>query len=182
MPHALIAGGGRAQPSLSTPSTSCRFLCPHGPPKRLPHGGKVPRHPLVRPLRRAAPWPGRLLAGILSALLLAAVHCSPFLASDDHGHAVATASASELTHQHPVDVPADGHPEHGHSSECVSPGLAPQPQGGSQSTAGAATVLSLAIASAPAMAEPPAAPPGADRTPIAQSGRSTLTSICRWRI
>lgn len=106
----------------------------------------------------------------------------PFLASDDHGHAVATASASELTHQHPVDVPADGHPEHGHSSECVSPGLAPQPQGGSQSTAGAATVLSLAIASAPAMAEPPAAPPGADRTPIAQSGRSTLTSICRWRI
>lgn len=142
----------------------------------------MPRHPLVRPIRRAAPWPGRLLAGILSALLLAAVHCSSYLASDDHGHVAATASASELTHQHPVDVPVDGHQEHGHSSDCVSPGLAPQPQSGSQSAAGAATMLSLAIASEAAMAEPPAAPPGAGRTPITQSGRSTLTCICRWRI
>lgn len=142
----------------------------------------MPRHPLVRPSRRAAPWPGRLLAGILSALLLAAVHCSSYLSSDDHGHLAATASASELTHQHPVDVPVDGHQEHGHSSACVSPGLAPQPQNGSQSAAGAATMLSLAIASEAAMAEPPAAPPGTGRTPIAQSGRSTLTCVCRWRI
>lgn len=98
----------------------------------------MPRHPLVRLAHRALPWPGALIAGILTALLVTAVHCSVYLLGDGLEHASTTVSATELMQQRaPAEPQEPGHPHQDHGSACTSPGLVPQALSGFPFTAGA---------------------------------------------
>ncbi|MFF8268186.1 hypothetical protein ACF059_12400 [Streptomyces sp. NPDC016562] len=169
----------------------------------------MPRHPLagrrtgpslVRRAHRAVTRPGRLLAGLLGLLLLATVHCS-FHPADDghglghgqgqgisHGHRPGYASAAPTTagntvRMAPAGAGEDRHPQHDqHHATCVSPGLTPQTQNTSQPTAGAPGLLLLSLAGRPpALAPSPSARHACGPHPP-PTGRSTLTTICRWRI
>lgn len=103
---------------------------------------------------------------VLTALLFAAFHCSSYPHGDGRGHTVSTASAG---HEEPA------HSEHG--SACATPALTPQPQGA------VGPEIALPVADAvPASSADPVAPPHAHLSPIDRSGRSTLTSVCRWRV
>lgn len=112
---------------------------------------------------------GGLLVAVLTALLFAAFHCSSYPHGDGLGHTSSTVSAG---HEEPA------HSEHG--SACATPGLATQP-GAARAHADAELALPVADAVTASQAGP-AAPPRAGRSPIARSGRSTLTSVCRWRV
>ncbi|MFD7258169.1 hypothetical protein [Streptomyces sp. NPDC059874] len=115
-------------------------------------------------------WVRGLLVAVLTALLFAAFHCSSYPHGDGRGHTASTASAG---HEEPA------HSEHG--SACATPSLTPQSQGGAPGTVGAEVALPVADA-APASSAGPVAPPRAHLSPIDRSGRSTLTSVCRWRV
>lgn len=119
-----------------------------------------------------------LFVGILSALLFAVLHCSSPLPGDGlppSGTASVGAAAAETASQHPA------HPAHpAHHIDCLSPGLAPQAQNEPRHSADAE----------PAPPHPrrrsavggPGRAPGAGAARMARTGRSTLTSVCRWRI
>ncbi|MCX5010227.1 hypothetical protein OG765_04385 [Streptomyces sp. NBC_00555] len=120
-----------------------------------------------------------LFVGILSALLFAVLHCSSPLPGDGlppSGTASVGAAAAETASQHPA------HPAHpAHHIDCLSPGLAPQAQNEPRHPADAEPALPLTPVADPPSADP-AAPPGAGAARMARTGRSTLTSVCRWRI
>jgi hypothetical protein len=177
---------GASSPGLSpTLAAPLQPLRPPGPRTRLPYGEAVPRHPLACLTRRASPWPGRLLACLLSALLLAAVHCSSYLLSDGHEYAPTPVAAGEPAQSsEPDEADAAGHPHHHHphGSVCTLTGLNPQAQSGRQLPVGAAPLPPLASAPVVLAGGLLPAPRRTSRVLIAQSGRSTLTSVCRWRI
>lgn len=112
---------------------------------------------------------GGLLVAVLTALLFAAFHCSSYPHGDGLGHTSSTVSAG---HEEPA------HSEHG--STCATPALTPY-QGAARTHAGPEPALPVADAVSASEAGP-ATPPRAGPAPIARSGRSTLTSVCRWRI
>ncbi|MFB7253508.1 hypothetical protein [Streptomyces nojiriensis] len=124
-----------------------------------------------RRTRRVRLWPGVLLACLLSVLLLAAVHCSSYLATDDHRHLSLSAPATP-----------DG-PQHEHGSACVSPCLTTWTST-SESQGPAFTPGAPPSAEADALPVVQAAPAAfrSGRQPIARTGRSTLADVCRWRI
>ncbi|MGW0395021.1 hypothetical protein ACWDYJ_29925 [Streptomyces sp. NPDC003042] len=106
------------------------------------------------------------------------VHCSTSLLGEGPRHGASfTAPATGPEPDGP------GHPRQEHGSACASPGLTPKAPGGTHLDADAAGTLTLtAAADQPSAATAPSAPPCADGAPIPRSGRSTLTSVCRWRI
>ncbi|MGR4878623.1 hypothetical protein ACIPUC_04180 [Streptomyces sp. LARHCF249] len=127
-----------------------------------------------------------LFAGILSALLFAVLHCSFHLPGDEHAASGTTsvsvpagAAAAETAPQHPAHPARPDHPDH--HADCLSPGLAPQAQNETRHPADAEPPLPLTPVADPASADP-AAPRGAGAARAARTGRSTLTSVCRWRI
>lgn len=137
-----------------------------------------------------------LFAGILSALLFAVLHCSLPLPGEEHlpsgtGSALVSVSASlgaaaaETTRQHPAHRAHPAHTDHrdhpDHHADCHSPGLAPQAQNQTRHPADAEPALSLTPDADTASANP-AAPRGAGAAQPARTGRTTLTSVCRWRI
>ncbi|MBT2481509.1 hypothetical protein [Streptomyces sp. ISL-94] len=153
------------------------------------------------PRHHSAPWPRALLACLMSGLLLAAVHCSSYLSGDTHGHlslgafaptstsapgpapapasTSAPASASADPQQH-----APERPRHDHGAACTFPGLPAQAaQGEPPHPAGPVLALTPAMTPGQPTADAPSAAPGSRRrTAIARPGRTTLTSVCRWRI
>ncbi|MEV7520281.1 hypothetical protein [Streptomyces sp. NPDC091371] len=120
--------------------------------------------------RPGTSWLRGALVAVLTALLFAAFHCSSYPHGDGLGHTAFTASAG---HEEPA------HSEHG--SACATPTLTPQSQGGTHSPVGAEAPLPVADAVSVSPAGP-AAPRRAHLSPIDRSGRSTLTSVCRWRV
>ncbi|MGW7460195.1 hypothetical protein [Streptomyces sp. NPDC054797] len=153
---------------------------------------------LVRRAHRAVTRPGRVLAGLLGLLLLATVHCSFHPADDGHslghgqghshghrpGHAPTTPTATGNTVlMAPAGAGEDRHPQHDqHHATCVSPGLTPQTQNTSPPTAAAPGLVLLSLAGRPPALALSPSPRHAYGPHPPPTGRSTLTSICRWRI
>ncbi|MCX5195305.1 hypothetical protein OOK31_15565 [Streptomyces sp. NBC_00249] len=149
------------------------------------------RRPRSRPARPGRPRAGALFVGILSALLLAVLHCPSYLPGDAHhghgpgqGHALALgssgSSAAGVAPQHgPTEPDRPALPHQGHGPDCAASAPATPAQPESPSPAGTA-----ALPRADAVRPPPAraAPPGADGPLTDRSGRTTLTSVCRWRV
>ncbi|MEV6951063.1 hypothetical protein [Streptomyces sp. NPDC051183] len=115
-------------------------------------------------------------------MLLAALHCSSHVLGEGLAHtssASSTAAAAGAHQSWPAEEQTPPHPDHG--SACDAPGLTPPTQSRTPSTAVAEGTLPLGHGVDPHSAHPAVAP-GAGRAAIAASGRSTLTSVCRWRI
>ncbi|MGW7451216.1 hypothetical protein [Streptomyces sp. NPDC054787] len=83
----------------------------------------------------------------------------------------------------PAGAGEDRHPQHDqHHATCVSPGLTPQTQNTSQPTAAAPGLLLLSLAGRPPVLAPSPSARHAYGPHPPPTGRSTLTTICRWRI
>lgn len=130
-----------------------------------------------------------LFVGILCALLFAVLHCSSHLPGDERlpsGTAFVGVAAAGIAAEHPDRQTHPAHPAHpdhpDHHVDCLSPGLALQAQTEPRhDPAGAVLALAVDPVVGPPTADP-AAPPGAGAARMARTGRSTLTSVCRWRI
>ncbi|WP_328929530.1 hypothetical protein OG429_36495 [Streptomyces sp. NBC_00190] len=143
----------------------------------------MPRPHPARLAPRHSSWLRTVLACLLSGLLFAAVHCSSYLSGDDHRHLSLVASVSEDAPRHsPGESHAPERPQHDHGASCSLPALPFLAGGALQRPADPANVLLPALLSERPVAGAPHVPPDAGGTRIARTGRSTLTSVCRWRI
>ncbi|MFD4831410.1 hypothetical protein ACFWPV_16380 [Streptomyces uncialis] len=130
----------------------------------------------------------RLLICVLSGLLLATVHCSTPAPGDHHEHAVTVTAVAELTQVLSLETSPgqslgeSGHPPHHGDSSCFFPAGIPQILSEVQLNVGAEGTPPLAPTDRPAAAAAPPLPPDSARPRTDRSGRSTLTSICRWRV
>ncbi len=147
-----------------------------------PHGGPVPIHPLVRPVRPGSPSPWRLLAWVLGALLLTGVlHCPTSPHGADHGHSPSLTTAGAASPE--AETPDRDAPAHSHSGTlCTALGLVPQAHGAVNPSARMAVLLPLAGVATATAADLLLPTPRRFRRRTATPGRSTLTIVCRWRI
>ncbi|MFB0632964.1 hypothetical protein [Streptomyces sp. AB3(2024)] len=147
------------------------------------------RRPRVPPARPGPPWASAVLGAVPAVLLLAALVCFPHLldgagapGGTRHEAVSAGSRAAGAAPQSGPTVPEGRphpHPEHGSSCSAV-PGTsrtAPGParDGGGQAARG------LPGRGAGTRAGP-AVPTRHAGAPRARSGRSVLTSVCRWRL
>lgn len=139
------------------------------------------RLPLPCLTGRTPSWPATLLACVLSVLLLAAVHCSSYLAGDGHQHVSLSAPTG---HEESLDRPEQPErPVHDHGSACVSPCPTTWAWGAAHRLADAnAGLPSVEPCALPAEHAGAHALHGTGRSSIARTGRSTLAGVCRWRI
>ncbi|MER6997968.1 hypothetical protein [Streptomyces sp. NPDC000410] len=123
---------------------------------------------------------------MLSVLLLAAAHCSSYLANDEHRHLSLSAPATHAGHAEPSDT--QEHPErpqHGHGSACTPPCLtasASASTGEPQRPADAPAALSSLQVGALPVEQTASAAFCSGRPSMARTGRSTLADVCRWLI
>jgi hypothetical protein len=184
LPDGRLAGRervGRGR-SLTARRRLAAPLCPTVPGRRLPHGGPVPIHPLVRPVRPGSPSPWRLLAWVLGALLLTGVlHCPTTPHDADHGHSPSLVTAGGTSPE--AESPDRDAPAHSHSGTlCTALGLIPQAAHGEANPSARMAVLLPLAGVATAAAELLLPAPRRSRRRAATPGRSTLTIVCRWRI
>ncbi|MFI2209219.1 hypothetical protein [Streptomyces sp. NPDC020141] len=80
-------------------------------------------------------------------------------------------------------APGDsGHPAHHGGSDCSAPEALPQILSEAQPVPGAEAASPLALADRPPAATATALHQRSGRPLTDRSGRSTLTSVCRWRV
>ena len=144
----------------------------------------MPHQPPPRFASQASSWSSALLACLLSVLLLAAAHCSSYLASDNHKHLSLSAPTAGEPHDHSPDEPGSpDRPQHDHGASCALAALADQAQAQAAIQSPVETTVPLVAAALPLpVGAAPAAARGPGRTPIVRTGRSTLTRVCRWRV
>lgn len=142
------------------------------------------RLPTPRWTLRVQSWPGVLLACVLSVLLLAATHCSSYLADDGHRHLSLSAPTTPDGHGEPSDEQeAPDRPQHDHGSACASPCLTTWAStSGPVRTADTPAALPSPDLNALPVEQAASAAFCSGRSSIARTGRSTLAGVCRWRI
>lgn len=151
----------------------------------------MPFHPLPHPHidgpAASAPRLLRLMAFVLSGLLLWAFVCSATHDSDSHTHGRPPVSSGQPSLAAEADEPELAHGHHRHPGSACAPYVVsrvlPQARqlfpGSAVLTAFAAVAAGVTAAVAVQMQT---ARPDGSRCRIRRSGRFTLSVVCRWRI
>lgn len=140
----------------------------------------MPFHPRARCRSVTWSWRHRFLALLLGGLFLVAFDCGALVHGADHSHgSVSTSSSSTVVEDHGGHTAAETPPV---DESCPTLGLDDEGEGRNNSQPGPLFLTAAPVAAARGVALARAVPPRSRSPDWAQSGRSRLKSVCRWRI
>ncbi|MFF5637074.1 hypothetical protein [Streptomyces sp. NPDC012825] len=123
-----------------------------------------------------------VLAAVVGALLMSVALCFPPLDGAAHTRAVGhvATAATVAPHSGHTGEPAPRHHHHHHGADCAAPGLAPQTAAAQYEAEAAATEPAFDDSPTPLRLRVPTF--AGSRKAVADTGRSTLIRVRRWRV